>query len=368
MACVLALATEPAGAQIRASLDAGASYVEYDRFLPSTALSLSPAVRFTSHRLGLAAQATWLRFDSTGNNSLQGFLGGFLRLPASPRTVLDLGAELGGSRYEHYARFSHLLGRAQLQFTGPPAAGGWIAATGGVAAFDAERRAAATLGAGLRWDRRDVTLTLAGTGTAIGSLSYADLEAGIRHARPGGLQAEAVVSARAGDPNGDPGPYVEASLTFPLMAYLSVVLAGGRYAEDAVRGNIPGRYVTAALRMTAPLRRRPPIRVALPNDRTDSEATVAAALTEIGRGRGSACTLVFRVPGATTVELMADFTDWLPTRLQQIEQDLWRITVAVAPGRHRLNLRVNGGPWGVPAGTTSVADDFQGMVGAVVIP
>ena len=40
----------------------------------------------------------------------------------------------------------------------------------------------------------------------------------------------------------------------------------------------------------------------------------------------------------------------------------------IAPGRYRLNVRVSGGPWGVPAGTTPVADDFQGLVGAVVIP
>jgi hypothetical protein len=65
---------------------------------------------------------------------------------------------------------------------------------------------------------------------------------------------------------------------------------------------------------------------------------------------------------------MGDFTDWLPAGLRQMEPDLWRVTLPISPGRHRLNLRVNGGPWGVPAGTTPVADDFQGVVGAVVVP
>ncbi|MBI3081424.1 MAG: hypothetical protein HYY94_00635 [Gemmatimonadetes bacterium] len=95
---------------------------------------------------------------------------------------------------------------------------------------------------------------------------------------------------------------------------------------------------------------------------------MAAALIELRRGRGNACTLLFRVPGAAAVELMADFTDWLPTGLQQVAPDVWRVTLPIAPGRHRLNLRVNGGPWGVPAGPTSVADDFQGLVGTVVVP
>ena len=364
----LALAAAvPVGAQTRVSLDAGVSHVEYDRFLPSSAFSLSPALRVASDRLAFAARGTWLRFES-GNNSVQGLVAGSLVLPASPRTAAELGAELGGSRYEGFAQFSHFRGRARLVFQGTDGPRGWIGATVGAAAFDSQRHAAMTIAAALRHARRDLAVTLTGTGTAIGSVAYADLEAAIRHARPGGFEAEAVVSARAGDPGGDPGPYVEATLTLPVTPYAGIVLAGGRYAQDAVRGNNAGRYVTAALRVAAPLRRRPTIRVALPDDRTDSEATVAAALTEVRRGRGDACTLVFRVPGASAVELMGDFTDWLPAGLQQAEPDLWRVTLPITPGRHRLNLRVDGGPWGVPAGTTPVADDFQGVVGAVVVP
>ncbi|MBI2615601.1 MAG: hypothetical protein HYW52_08010 [Gemmatimonadetes bacterium] len=367
LALVLALAAGPAPAQVRASLDAGVSHVEYDRFLPSAAFSLSPALRVAGERLGFAARGTWLTFES-GNSSVQGLVAGSLFLPASPSTVAEVSAELGGSRYEGFAQFSHLLGRARLLFQGTAGSSGSLAATAGVAALDSVRHAAVTVAAALRLDRRNLTLTLTGTGTAIGEVAYADLEGGIRHARPGGIEAEAVVSARAGDPGGDPGPYVEATLTFPVTSYAGIVLGGGRYAEDAVRGNIAGRYVTAALRVTAPLRRRSPIRVALPDDRSDSEATVAAALIELRRGRGNACTLIFRVLRAGAVEIMADFTDWLPAGLEQVEPDLWRVTLPIAPGRHRLNLRVNGGPWGVPAGTTSVADDFQGLVGAVVVP
>ncbi len=368
LAVVLGLAAGPAGAQVRASLEAGASHVEYDRFLPSAAFSLSPGLQITGARLGFAARGTWLRFES-GNNSLQGLLAASLRVPSSDGTVAELGAELGGSRYEaSSAHFAHVLGRARLAFPSTTGNSGWLALTGGSAVFDGDQHGSLALAAGMRLDRRDVSLTLTGTGTVIGGIAYADLEAGIRHARPSGFEAQAVLSARAGDPGGDPGPYVEASLTFPVTAYAGLVLAGGRYAEDAVRGNIPGRYVSAALRLAIPWRRRPPIRVALPDARSDNEATVAAALIEVRRGRGGTCTLMFRVNGADAVELMADFTDWLPTALQQMEPDVWRVTLAITPGRHRLNLRVDGGPWGVPAGTTPVADDFQGTAGAVVVP
>jgi hypothetical protein len=370
LALVLALASGPAWAQARATLDAGFSHVEYDRFLPSAAFSLSPAVRIAGDRAAFAARGTWLRFES-GNSSLQGLLAGSLLLPSSPRLVGEIGAELGGSRYDEYlgvANFFHLLGRARLVFQGTGGSSGSIAATIGAAAFDTQGHAAMAIAAAYRLARRDLSFAVTGTGTAIGNVGYADVEAAVRHARPNGFEAAAVVSARAGDPGGDPGPYVEATLTFPLTWFAGIVLAGGRYAEDAVRGNIAGRYVTAALRVAAPFRRRPTVRVALPDDRSDYEATVAAALVEVRRGRGDACTVTFRVPGAASVEIMADFTDWLPRGLQRIEPDVWRVTLPIAPGRHHLNLRVNGGPWGVPAGTTPVADDFQGTVGAVVVP
>lgn len=362
------LVAGPAGAQTRASLDAGVSHVEYAGFLPSAALSFTPALRLVGERLGFAARATWLQFES-GNQSVQGLVAGSLLLPVSPRVVAELGTELGGSRYEEFARFSHLLGRARLRLLGTGGTSGWIATTLGAAVFDSEGHPVGGLTAGLRFERPDLSFTLAGAGTLLDGTSYADLETTVRHARPGGFTAEAVVSARAGDPDGDPGPYVEASLTIPFTSHVAVVLAGGRYATDAVRGNIAGRYVSAALRLTAPLRPRRPITLAMPpGPPADNGATVAAALVEVRRGRGERCTLVFRAAGASAIEVMADFTDWLPVALEPAGPDLWSVTLPVAPGRRRLNLRLNGGPWGVPAGTTPVADDFQGTVGAVVIP
>lgn len=370
LALLLALAAGPAGAQFRASLDAGVSHVEYDEFLPSSAFSLSPSLRLAGDRAALAARGTWLRFES-GNHNLQGLVSGSFALPADDRTFAELGAEVGGSRYQGYgvpSNFGHFLGRGRLVFQGSDGPRGWLVASMGGAAFDADRYTVMSLAGALRYARRDLALTLTGIGTVIGGGSYGDLEARLRHARPGAFEAEAVVTTRAGDPSGDPGPYVEASLTFPVTPYAAVLLAGGRYAQDLVRGNVAGRYVTAALRITAPFRRRPVIRVALPDARSDDAATVFAALVEVRRRPGQTCTLTFRVAGAQVVEVMADFTDWVPVALERVEPDLWRVTLPVTPGRHRLNLRVDGGPWGVPAGTTPVADDFQGTVGAVVVP
>jgi hypothetical protein len=215
----------------------------------------------------------------------------------------------------------------------------------------------------------DVTFAFTGTATFTAYGSYADLAATIRHARPGGLEAEAVLSARAGDPFNDPGPFLEATVTIPLISHTALVFAGGRYAADPVRGNVAGDYLSAAFRLTAPFQARRPITMAIARDpATEDTGTAVAALIEVRPGHGSARTLVFRVAGAVRVEVMADFTDWVATPLEARGANRWSISLPVTPGRHRLNLRLDGGPWIVPVGTMPIADDFQGLVGAVVIP
>jgi hypothetical protein len=362
------LAAASTGAQTRASLDAGASYVEYRGFLPSASFSLTPALRASGERYSLLARGTWLRFES-GNNSIQGVLAGSLFFPTTRSLAAEVGTELGASRYQDFARFSHALGRARLQLRSAGTGGGWVGATLGTAASDSGRQTVAGLAAGVWLAGPDVTFAFAGAGTFTDFGTYADLETTIRHTRPGGFEAEATLSARAGDPFNDPGPFLEATVTIPLLTHTALVLAGGRYAGDPVRGNVAGDYLSAAFRLTAPFQRRPPITMAIPKDpATEDTGSAVAALIEVRPGRGSARTLVFRAPGASRVEVMADFTEWIATPLQATGQDRWSVSLPVTPGRHRLNLRLDGGPWIVPVGTMPIADDFQGVVGAVVIP
>ena len=68
-------------AQLTTSLDAGVSRVVYDGFLPSAAVSLTPALRFDRGPWSLMARGTYLRFES-GNRSLQGLLSGTAYTPA----------------------------------------------------------------------------------------------------------------------------------------------------------------------------------------------------------------------------------------------------------------------------------------------
>jgi hypothetical protein len=354
-------------AQTRASLDAGVSYVAYRDFLPSAAFSLTPSLQVSRRQLRFGADGSWLMFES-GNTSLQGEATGSLLLPPAPRVFAQLDAELGASRYESFAHFVHAIARVRLGLVRAGPGTAWISGAAGVSASDSTRSLAQG-GAAFRADRGRASFGVSVTGTAVGDLQYADFAASISHGRPGGLQAAATLSARANDPDGDAGPYFDATLAIPLAPAATLVLGGGRFGVDLVRGTIAGHYVTAALRIAPPVTRRAP---RLPLPRYDSPASgvalVAAALVDVRCDVRHACTLVFQAPYAARVELMGDFTDWLPVRLADAKQGEWRVTLAIAPGRHRLNVRVDRGAWGIPAGVTPAEDDFQGLVGTIVVP
>ena len=84
-------------------------------------------------------------------------------------------------------------------------------------------------------------------------------------------------------------------------------------------------------------------------------------------GAVSTYELVIRAPLAERVEIMASFTDWEPQLLQRAADGTWRLRWRLPVGVHRLNVRLDGGAWVAPAGTTPMPDDFGGQVGVFVI-
>ena len=92
--------------------------------------------------------------------------------------------------------------------------------------------------------------------------------------------------------------------------------------------------------------------------------TAAAFQVEEDRG---ARRLRVRVPGARSVELAGDFTNWQPIALRQGDTDEWEVTLPIAPGVHRIAIRVDGDGWTTPPGVAAVADEFQGTVGVIVV-
>jgi len=108
-------------------------------------------------------------------------------------------------------------------------------------------------------------------------------------------------------------------------------------------------------------------RAPLRNTETPAIEPVAAAF-RVERAGARQARIQLRVPGARTVELSGDFTEWRPIALHRGAPDVWSVTLPIAPGTYRVNLRVNGGTWSAPPGLPQVRDDFAGVVGLVVVP
>ena len=77
--------------------------------------------------------------------------------------------------------------------------------------------------------------------------------------------------------------------------------------------------------------------------------------------------LSLRVPGARHVEIAGDFTEWSPVALRQEHGDVWAVSVPLAPGVYRINVRVDGGEWMPPPGASRTVDAYEGTVGVLVV-
>jgi hypothetical protein len=384
LAGALAAGTLVAGAlpaQLSATLDAGLSQVHYDGFLPSGAAALTPAVRLERRSAVLTGRGTVLMFES-GNRSVQGLIAGSAFTPERAGVRAELSGTVGAStydtvgarRYQNVARFAHALGRGRLHHAG--AGGGvWLGGTLGRTTFGDSSPRAVTAVAGGAWARRrEATLTATLTRTRVGDTAYTDLEGYVRWAR-GALEVDGFLGVRGWGRGGGRGVFSEAIATARLTGHLALVLSGGRYPTDPTRGSIAGRYVSAALRVAIPRRPPPGPRLATSPPRAAAPAPDTAVgdgrdppALEVRAGRGAARTLRVRAPGASRVEVMGDFTHWEPVQLSRAGPDLWEATLPIASGMHRLNVRIDGGPWSVPRGTIAVTDDFGGRVGLVVVP
>jgi 1,4-alpha-glucan branching enzyme len=78
-------------------------------------------------------------------------------------------------------------------------------------------------------------------------------------------------------------------------------------------------------------------------------------------------TLLVRATEASSIEVVGDFTDWEPVALSPAEASSWRVTLPLPPGTYRFNIRIDGGAWLVPAGMTSLIDEFGGVVGLLTV-
>jgi hypothetical protein len=155
-------------------------------------------------------------------------------------------------------------------------------------------------------------------------------------------------------------PFAALDAAVRVTPRLAVVAAVGRQLSDLSRGTPDTRFAALALRFTMRTRANPPA----PTPRPPAGADPRLALVSDTVGRPH---LVVTAQSAAVVELAASFTDWEPVPLVR-RGTRWELDRLVPSGAHRVLVRVDGGPWMVPANLPAADDDFGGRVGIITVP
>lgn len=161
--------------------------------------------------------------------------------------------------------------------------------------------------------------------------------------------------------------WVSVGATFPINGRFLATASVGNYPADLLQ-RLPGaRFVSLSIRL--------PSRSVFPRRDDRSSVTARPASSTDGvilritntDSTNTARIVRVRAPASERVEIMADFTDWMPLALVKTPEGVWEITVSVTRGAHRLNVRLDGGDWLVPTNVARVTDEFGGVVGLVLV-
>ncbi len=353
----------PVGAQVSLSADATAATVRYNGFLRSGVLLLTPIVRVDRPQLSLIGRGTFSLFES-GNHSTDVVLAGSVFTSRLEQWQAELTADGGVSRYLQSNTGYGSVG-ARLHHAGPTS-GLWfgvgrVSVTGGANLIGSTR---GEIGA---W-RRDGPFAMSGTltGTSMRDLDYLDAVVHGRFERDR-LQLTASAGARSGDPILGARQWADVSATMWLTRRLAVVIGHGSYPVDPAQLAPGGRYTALSMRIAT---RPPALRDALARSvryPTTSVVPPVVSTFDVKRNRDGTVRLRVRAPGASRVEIVGDFSDWDPLPLERRIGDSWQIILPLAIGTHRLNIRVDGGEWGVPPGIGTARDELGGVVGLLLI-
>jgi hypothetical protein len=215
-----------------------------------------------------------------------------------------------------------------------------------------------------------------------GRYSALDLVGGATWQRPR-LELAADLGVRRSALAGDAaaaryGKFALATAVLPIHPAVAFVATAGDQFADPVRGTPAVRHVSLALRLrpaswraATAVRRRLPAVVADDADSATTQAggrrlAPAASLAVDGEG-GERVVRVTAPAGARRVELRADATGWQSVEL--VPRDgRWEAAIPLAPGTHRVMVRVDAGAWVPPANLPSLDDDFGSRVGLLVVP
>ena len=181
------------------------------------------------------------------------------------------------------------------------------------------------------------------------------------------------VGVRVGEAQRGTVTWGSATASWPLVAGALATASIGSYPVDLIQGLPGARYAALAMRLPngrLALHRRAPPRVMSPPPPARPELPITERLAlVIGPALDSLSLREVRVwaPGIASVELLADFSQWIPVPLIRQPDGEWRGYYYVSAGMHRLNLRLNRQDIDVPVNLARLRDDFAGDVGLIIV-
>jgi hypothetical protein len=150
-----------------------------------------------------------------------------------------------------------------------------------------------------------------------------------------------------------------AEAAWKLTPLLGLVGSVGQTPPDLQFGTPAGKFVRLAIRASFG-------RASAPAVRRPANAAGVRAI-RLRNGEVELAIVVAGNAGTRRVEIMGDFTDWLPIELLPAGDGRWCVRLGITPGLHYLNVRYDGGPWQPPPGTAVVADEFERLTGVVSV-
>ena len=345
------------------SADATAASVHYDGYLRSGVVLFTPVVRFQQSLLTISGRGNFSVFES-GNSSVDLLGNASLFTPALGVLRAEGVASGGISRYRSidtgYGTFlgrAHALGRRT---------GAWVG-VGSTSVNSSTSVVNGVLSEGGVWARAwDLSASMQTQFFDIDELEYSDTELSLRWTRDR-LELSGSAGGRAGDATGGTRAWGEISATIWLGRQIALVAGHGSYPNDPAALTPGGKYTALSLRVAT---RPPALRDALARSVGYETPPIAAAVVagfEARRVGSEQVRFRIRAPGARTVELAGDFTDWDPRALTRHRGDTWEITLPIDRGTHHMNVRVDGADWGIPPGIGVTRDEFGGVVGVLVV-
>jgi hypothetical protein len=152
-----------------------------------------------------------------------------------------------------------------------------------------------------------------------------------------------------------------ATLTLPVREHVGVSFSSGWRPAQPERALPGGGFVHLAMRFDVSTRSRRHETSVVRHNAADDELTIAAWKKPAGY------TLRLVARGAQKVELKGDLTDWEVLSLQRTPAGIWELEVDRAAGIYKINIRIDGDKWTVPAGLVAVPDGFGGSAGVLTL-